>query len=298
MSCPRGHHYPRRGEIPRFAAESSYADPFAVQWKRYRETQLDSHTGVAITARRLRRCLGEDLWASLPGLCVLECGCGAGRFTEILLQQGASVTSVDLSAAVEANQHNFPQGSQHRIAQADLRALPFIDRAFDVVLCLGVVQHTPDPEQTLAALYQQVMPGGWLVVDHYRLGPSYFLSTLPLARQAFLRLPPKKSLQRSEQLVRALLPVHRRIGRTRLRYALLTRVSPVRSYYHSYPQLPEAHQREWALLDTHDALTDRFKHTRGEAAVARSLKAMGLQNIWVIRGGNGVEARGQRPRHN
>jgi SAM-dependent methyltransferase len=47
--------------------------------------------------------MGDELFSSLAGKHVLEAGCGAGRFTEVLLKAGAYVTSIDLSSAVEAN---------------------------------------------------------------------------------------------------------------------------------------------------------------------------------------------------
>ncbi|HEY0787434.1 MAG TPA: methyltransferase domain-containing protein, partial [Thermoanaerobaculia bacterium] len=89
-------------------AISSYADAFGAQWRRYSRTQLDSYTGTTISRDRLRRCLGEELWEGLSGRKVLEAGCGAGRFTEVLLERGAILTSVDLSDAVVANAENFP----------------------------------------------------------------------------------------------------------------------------------------------------------------------------------------------
>ena len=88
----------------------------------------------------------QALWQRLQQpatLEVLETGCGAGRFTEVLLSlPGVSLTSTDLSAAVEPNQLNCPQSARHRIIQCDINALPFRPRQYDVVVCLGVVQHT------------------------------------------------------------------------------------------------------------------------------------------------------------
>ena len=162
LECSGGDRYPRRSGIPRFVENAKYADAFGAQWKRYRLTQLDSYTGTTISSDRARRCIGEDLWSELGSKQVLECGCGAGRFTEILLEKGAYVTSVDLSDAVDANNINFPQNTTHRIAQADIRTLPFEPRHFDVVFCLGVVQHTPNPEETISALYEQVKPAARL----------------------------------------------------------------------------------------------------------------------------------------
>ena len=128
----------------------NYTASFGLQWNTYRKTQLDSYTKTTLSRDRARRCLGEECWAELHRCRlsdVLEVGCGAGRFTEILLSTGAFVTSVDLSSAVEANQTNFPQDAHHRILQADVCHLPFAPAQYDVVFCLGVVQHTPRPRR-------------------------------------------------------------------------------------------------------------------------------------------------------
>lgn len=292
LACPAGHGFPTRGGIPRFVATASYAESFGPQWKRYRLTQLDSYTGTTISRDRARRCLGEKLWESLEGKHVLECGCGAGRFTEVLLNRGALVTSIDMSDAVEANQENLPQDSRHRIAQADLSCLPFLPRQFDVVFCLGVVQHTPCPEQTVALLYEHVKPDGYLVFDHYAYRLAWFLSLAPLWRRVLRRLPPDRGLVWTERIVRALFPVHSRFRRYRV---LLNRVSPVITYYKMFPELPEQHQREWAFLDTHDGMTDWYKWFRTRAQIQRLLDNLGLEHIWCETGGNGVEARGRRP---
>ncbi len=165
LTCPRGHEWGVHAGIPRMIPrKENYADAFGLQWKVYRKVQLDSFTGTTLSLDRARRCLGGAGWDLLrAGAQVLEVGCGAGRFTEVLLGAGASVTSVDLSSAVEANQDNFPQDRRHRILQADVLRLPFAPQQYDVVFCLGVIQHTPDPEKTIEKLYQQVKPGGWVV---------------------------------------------------------------------------------------------------------------------------------------
>jgi SAM-dependent methyltransferase len=294
LACPNGHAYAIVDGIARFVDSAAYAESFGAQWLTYRRTQLDSYTGTKISRDRVRRCLGEVLWNGLEGLDVLECGCGAGRFTEILLGRGARVMSVDLSRAVEANQLNFPQGPEHLIAQADLRALPFAPGSYDVVFCLGVIQHTPCPEETLLRLYEQLKPGGWLVVDHYGSPLGWYTRTAPLVRAMVRRLPPDRSLAITKRLVDTLLPLHRLAGRFNI---VLKRVSPVQSYYQTHPDLSDSLQREWALLDTHDALTDWYKHFRRPEKFCRELESLGLVDVWCHRGGNGVEARGRRPDH-
>lgn len=295
LCCPRGEKFPLRGGIPRFVEQKNYADAFGAQWKKYRLTQLDSYSGVPITEDRIRRCLGEQLWIKLTGNRVLECGCGAGRFTEILLKQGALVTSIDLSDAVEANEQNFPQSSSHWIAQADILRLPFKPGQFDVVLCLGVIQHTPKPEETLAALAGHVKAGGILVIDHYTYQISEFTKAANLLRLVLKRLPPTKGLQWTDRLVGSLLPVHKRVRHSRLAQMFLSRVSPVMSYYQAYPQLSDEMQYQWALVDTHDSLTCWYRRFRTRSQIERAMKSMGLEGIVCWHGGNGIEARGQRP---
>ena len=138
--------------IPRFVDFGSYASLFGDQWKQYKKTQLDSHTGLPISENRLNRCLGQ-IKDNLKGKIVLEAGCGAGRFTEILVNKGASLVSADISSAVDVNNENFPVSENHIIIQADINDMPYADESFDVVICLGVIQHTPNPEQAISKLY-------------------------------------------------------------------------------------------------------------------------------------------------
>lgn len=294
LACPRGHRWPVVRGIPRVVpGGGNYADAFGLQWNTYRRTQLDSYTGRPLSRERARRCLGETAGTLLnrdEPANVLEVGCGAGRFTEVLLSTRARVTSVDLSSAVDANQENFPQGDRHRVLQADVRRLPFAERLYDVVFCLGVIQHTPSPEETIKNLYAQVKPGGWLVIDHYTHNLSWYTKTAPLFRVVMRRLPPATAMQWSRALVNTFFPLHRAARKSRVAQALVSRVSPVLTYFHTL-DLDDELQREWALLDTNDSLTDRYKHFRTREQIRRVLEALGGTEIWCEYGGNGVEAR-------
>jgi SAM-dependent methyltransferase len=293
--CSSAHSFRRRNGIPRFVTNSSYTAAFGTQWKKYRLTQLDSYTGSTITRDRLRRCIGEVMWSKLDGKQLLECGCGAGRFTEILLAQGASVTSIDLSEAVDANQENFPQSDTHRIAQADILRLPFAPQQFDLVLCLGVIQHTPNPEETITCLYDQVKAGGALIIDHYTHNFSWYTKSAPLFRRYLRRLSPEKGMKATEWLVNIFWPLHKMTHHFYPAQMLLSRISPILCYYSAYPDLGDELLREWALLDTHDSLTDWYKHFRTRGQVRRTLENLGMEETWCQYGGNGVEARGKRP---
>lgn len=283
-------------EIPRFVPSDNYSEAFGAQWNRYRKTQLDSYTKSPISETRLQRCFGEDLWSSLEGKLILEAGCGAGRFTEILLKKGAVVTSIDLSEAVVANQENCPQNETHRIAQADILELPFAPEQFDIVMCLGVIQHTPDTEKAISALYKQVKKGGWLVIDHYTYSLAYYTRTAPIVRLFMRKLPKGKSIKWTERMVDLFLPLHKQMRNFRLGQTLLSRISPLVCYYHGFPELNDELQREWALLDTHDSLTDYYKRFRTKGQITKVLQQLGLSEIHCEYGGNGVEARGRCPK--
>src|SRR6185295_20416053 len=80
--------YPIVNSIPRFVEKSNYADSFGFQWTKFRETQLDSSSGLPISADRFYSFTGWSP-AQLAGKRVLDVGCGAGRFAEIALAAGA-----------------------------------------------------------------------------------------------------------------------------------------------------------------------------------------------------------------
>jgi 2-polyprenyl-3-methyl-5-hydroxy-6-metoxy-1,4-benzoquinol methylase len=280
--------------IPRFVKKDNYASAFGEQWKRYRLTQLDSHTGQPISEDRLKRCLGKA-YHQLSGKMVLEAGCGAGRFTEVLLKKQASVVSIDLSHAVDANKNNFPINDAHIIAQADITQLPFRKEQFDIVVCLGVIQHTVNPEITIKGLYDQVKKGGYLAIDHYTHTISYYTKATALFRFFLKRIGPINGLKSTEWLVKYMYPLHKAVRNHRVLQAMLSRISPARSYFQSHPQLNDKIQYEWMLLDTHDSLTDYYKHFRTVGQIKKLLEKMGAADIQCNYGGNGVEALCRKP---
>ncbi len=233
-NCSVGCQFPIQDGIPRFVPLDNYASSFGLQWNRYRTVQLDSHTGLTISRDRLTRLLGGSL-DIVKGVKVLEAGCGAGRFSEILLGAGAHLNVIDLSSAVEANYKNCYTFPHYSVCQASILSLPFAPEQFDVVICIGVIQHTPDPEQTMTALCKQVKPGGLLVIDHYTYGYPATLSRR-LLRSLLIHAPRKVAMQFCMTLTEMLWPFHRLLwfarqlpGSGRIR-ALFLRASPLVDY--------------------------------------------------------------------
>jgi SAM-dependent methyltransferase len=295
LVCEQGCRLEILNNIPRFVSADNYSSSFGLQWNTFRTTQLDSCTGLTISRDRLARIAGGTLDV-FKGKKTLEAGCGAGWFTELMLEAGASVFAIDLSSAVEANYENCSGFEHYYVAQADIMDLPVMPEQFDIVVCIGVVQHTPDPETTMRVLCSYVKPGGMLLMDHYSTGYPVTLSRRWL-RSFLLGKDEEYSMRFTQRLVRCLWPLHRLAYNARNRKygdrlaMFLTRWSPVVDYHDAYPQLGEQRLYEWAVLDTHDTLTDRYKHLRNADEIRATLHSFGMTNIQTVYAGNGVEAR-------
>lgn len=125
LSEDRQHKYPIQNGIPRFVAQSNYADNFGMQWNHFAKTQLDRHSGHPISAERFWKATG---WhpSDLNGKWVLDIGCGSGRFAEIALSAGAHVVALDYLSAVDACWANLKHFSNLYVVQGDIYSLPFV----------------------------------------------------------------------------------------------------------------------------------------------------------------------------
>src|SRR6266550_2038677 len=205
--------------------------------------------GRRAAVRRWGACAGRPRNPALRALRQLRCGVRAaverafpnaarqphgrapvgrplGALCGDVARAGALVHAIDLSVAVDANRRNIGERANYAVAQADVRALPFPAGVFDVVLCLGVLQHTPSPEQSIAALWRMVAPGGQLVIDHYTWTLSQLTKLAPLYRLILKRQPPTRAKQITDALVDVFFPLHWAVRRVRPLQMLLSRVSP------------------------------------------------------------------------
>lgn len=275
--------------IPRFVSDAHYASSFGLQWNRHVRAQLDSTTGKPISRARLFAVTG---WPErMEGERILEAGCGAGRFTEVLATTGADVWSFDLSEAVEANAANNGHLPNVHIFQASIMDIPFAPGQFDRVLCLGVLQHTPDPAAAFRALAAQVRPGGFLAMDVYRKDLPALLQWKYLLRPMTKRLPPERLYRMVATVVPQLLSAARAARRAAGRVG--ARLLPIAEYSHL--ELPDDLAREWTILDTFDMYSPAHDHPQTLTTVRRWFVDAGFEDAVVERGPNGIIGRGRRP---
>ncbi len=281
--------FPVVGGIPRFARDEDYAGSFGFQWNTFRKTQLDSYTTLRLSHDRLY--LVTQWPRSMKDCLVLEAGSGAGRFTEILLKTGATVFSFDLSNAVEANAANNAHRPNLNLFQGSIYEIPVREGIFDKVLCLGVLQHTPDPERSFHSLVRFLRPGGEIAVDIYARNLRSLLCWKYLLRPITTRMRKDRLFRWVGYAVKALLPSAIFLRRVGGRWG--ARLMPILQYSHW--GLPYELNREWATLDTFDMYSPAHDHPRSLAEVRRWFESAGLEKTVIEYGPNGVVARGCRP---
>lgn len=275
--------------IFRFLQDEQYASSFGFQWNKFSKTQLDSHTGLPISRDRLYKVSNWE--QNLVGEKILEAGSGAGRFTEILVKTGADIFSFDLSNAVEANNHNNAT-SNLTIFQASIYEVPLPYNYFDKVLCLGVLQHTPDPRGGFESLAKHVKVGGSLVIDIYANRLRSTISWKYLLRPFTKKMDKQRLFTIVSFSVDRLLPLVKLFKR--LWGKLGARLFPITEY--SQLPLSSVLNREWAILDTFDMYSPAHDHPKTISQVKMWFDEQGFVDVKVEYGPNGIIGRGKKSR--
>jgi 2-polyprenyl-6-hydroxyphenyl methylase/3-demethylubiquinone-9 3-methyltransferase len=137
---------------------------------------------------------------NLPGKPVLDVGCGGGILAEAMARAGADVLGIDLSPAVldvaELHALDAKVAVKYRAIAAEHLAL---ERAasFDLVTCMEMLEHVPDPAASIQALATLVKPGGDIIVSTLNrnlasfavaiIGAEYIARVLPRGTHQYLK---------------------------------------------------------------------------------------------------------------
>ena len=130
--------------------------------------------------------------ATLADRDVLDVGCGGGILAEALAGAGARVTGIDLAAAAlaTAELHALESGVPVRYRKISAEALAAEQPAsFDVVTCMEMLEHVPEPASVLGALARLVRPGGSVFVSTINRTPKAFLLAIVGAEYLARLLP-------------------------------------------------------------------------------------------------------------
>jgi 2-polyprenyl-6-hydroxyphenyl methylase/3-demethylubiquinone-9 3-methyltransferase len=174
-----------------------------------------------------------DRLAPLAGKRALDVGCGAGVLAESMAARGAQVTGIDLAgkALAVARLHALETGAQvdyHEGAAETWAAR--VPASFDVVTCMEMLEHVPDPAEGVKACATLARPGGWVFFSTINrnakafmlaiVGAEYLLGLLPRGTHEYAKFIKPSELIRAAR--DAGLELHELIG---MSYNPLTRTA-------------------------------------------------------------------------
>lgn len=277
--------FPVRNYIPRFVDDRSYASSFGKQWNAFAKAQIDrSENGES--ALRFDSEIGWDR-EQLRGRTIIEIGCGAGRFVDVLAKRGPSlVIGVDVTDAVDAAARNVSHDNV-QFVQADVFESPVRDGSMDFAFSIGVLHHTPDPRSAFNNMSDMVRTDGKLGVSLYEISlyhrpnrNSLKVLTIDLLwalnlwrcelfRTMTTRVPHGVMIAYCKTVI-PVLHVLNKIPVLRLaRYAF-----PSTCYRH----LPVV----WSMVDTMDTYSTKIVHQYRAKEVFQWFRSLGLREITIM----------------
>ena len=141
---------------------------------------------------------------------VLDVGCGGGILSEALARAGARVTGIDLATAAitTAELHALESGVEVRYRLTSAEALAALEPAgYDVVTCMEMLEHVPDPGRVVDALARLVRPGGSIFISTINrtlkgflyaiVGAEYLIGALPRGTHEYARFIRPSELARA-----------------------------------------------------------------------------------------------------
>ena len=134
-----------------------------------------------------------DRIASLNGKTVLDVGCGGGILSEAMAHRGADVTGIDMGEAPlkVAKLHGLESGVNVSYRQVTVEQLATEQpQSFDIVTCMEMMEHVPDPSSIVDACSQLVKPGGYVFFSTLNRNPKSYMMAI-VGAEHLLKLVPK-----------------------------------------------------------------------------------------------------------
>jgi 2-polyprenyl-6-hydroxyphenyl methylase/3-demethylubiquinone-9 3-methyltransferase len=168
--------------------EIAHFESLAARWWDPRGEMGALHVINPVRTRYIEKAAG-----GLKGKTALDVGCGGGLLTEALARGGAEALGIDLAAASikVAQQHAQDQGvkAQYRLVSTEDLAAER-PASFDLVCCLEMLEHVPDPAEVVAACARLTKPGGTLVFSTITRNPTAY-ALMIVAAEYTLGLVPR-----------------------------------------------------------------------------------------------------------
>ncbi len=276
--------YPVKAGVARFVdAGGGYVDNFGEQWNLFDGIQIDRVAGHTLSETRL---LGDTGWPpdSLSGKVILDAGCGAGRFTDVLAKYGAHVIACDLSDAVNACYNTCVASAptdvrrgEVIVLQADLLNLPLGATCVDAIHCAGVIQHTSDPERVMQTLIKHLKPGGQLFYNFYEVSR---VSRFQVFKYLLRRWTPRWPVAKLHAFCKVLTAIFFWPSYIMSRLPIIRALNPYLPICSTHPPgIPLGQQYAMTLLDTIDWYGPVYETRQDHRRVAELLTDCGLSDV-------------------
>lgn len=168
-------------------AEIARFEALAAQWWNPRGDMGPLHVINPVRVGYIRRRVG-----TLAGVRAVDIGCGGGILSEALAREGANVTGIDLAtASVDVARAHAEDGGvdvDYRVDAAETLANEQ-PGAFDLVCCLEMLEHVPDPAAVVSACAALVRPGGDVVFSTINRNPKSYALMIVAAEMALKLVP-------------------------------------------------------------------------------------------------------------
>ena len=135
----------------------------------------------------------DRLSGGLAGKAVLDVGCGGGILAESMAQRDAAVMGIDMGNAPlkVARLHGLESGVEVEYRQVPVETLAEErPESFDVITCMEMLEHVPDPASVVRACARLVRPGGWVFFSTLNRNPKSYLLAI-IGAEYILKLLPK-----------------------------------------------------------------------------------------------------------
>lgn len=134
-----------------------------------------------------------DSLAPLKGLRALDVGCGGGILSDSMARKGAEVTGIDLATkALRVAQLHALEACTTGVTYREISAEAMAEEqpaSFDVVTCMEMLEHVPDPASVVKACSQLVKPGGWVFFSTINRNTKAFLMAIVGAEYVLQMIP-------------------------------------------------------------------------------------------------------------
>lgn len=260
----------------------SDSESFGVQWNKFRETQIDKDSNTNSYDRFFNETGYDSLFFDNKN--ILEIGSGAGRFSNIILKHTkAKLFSIEPSSAIYANKkNNFSSDVKNRffLFKSSLYDLPFEKEQFDIVICFGVLQHTPNIDQSLICLTENLKKGGFLFLDFYPYNGFWtYIHSKYILRPITKRMKLEKLYFLVDRHLDKMIRIYYFLCKIGLYH--LTRFIPIADIKKTIPENIEyKSKREIILLDTIDMLTPKFDKPQKIKNISKKLKKLKLNILY------------------